>query len=60
MINLLSTLEIKGNEVKNRIVMPPLASKGATAKGEVTNKLLSQYNNRQEVGIIISDRKSVV
>jgi 2,4-dienoyl-CoA reductase-like NADH-dependent reductase (Old Yellow Enzyme family) len=57
--NLLSTLKLKEKQVKNRIVLPPLASRGATKEGEVTEKVLKQYAERPGVGIIISEHSYV-
>lgn len=59
MTNLLSPLKIKNLKVKNRIVMPPLATKQSTRMGMVTDKLIEQYKNRPNVGMIIVEHSYV-
>ena len=59
MADLLSPLKIRNTKVKNRIVMPPLASKGASKTGMVTEKVIEQYKNRPDVGMIIVEHSYV-
>lgn len=59
MANLLSPIKIKNLKAKNRIVMPPLATREATRMGMVTDKLTEQYKNRPNVGIIIVEHSYV-
>ncbi|HKL76488.1 MAG TPA: NADH:flavin oxidoreductase [Halanaerobiales bacterium] len=59
MANLLSPIKIKNLKVKNRIVMPPLATREATRMGMVTDKLTEQYKNRPNVGMIIVEHSYV-
>lgn len=62
MPNLLSTLEVKGMVLKNRIVMPPMANNMATEQGEITPKLVEHYLARAkaEVGLLIVEHAYVV
>src|SRR6056297_71968 len=59
MANLLSPIKIKNLKSKNRIVMPPLATREATRMGMVTDKLTEQYKNRPNVGMIIVEHSYV-
>ena len=59
MANLLSPLKIKNLKMKNRIVMPPLATRDATKIGMVTDKLIEQYKNRPNVGMMIVEHSYV-
>jgi len=46
MPSLLDPLNIKNYTLKNRIVMPPMATELATEKGKVTDKLIKHYLDR--------------
>ena len=59
MANLLSPIKIKNVKAKNRIVMPPLATRDATSIGMVTDKLIEQYTNRPKVGMMIVEHSYV-
>jgi NADPH2 dehydrogenase len=48
--SLFSPLNIKGINLKNRIVMPPMASEFATPEGFVTEKNIEYYAKRAEGG----------
>ena len=48
MVNLLDILRVKGLTLKNRIVMPPMGTEYATAKGAVTQKLIEHYTQRSK------------
>jgi len=50
---LFSPLTVKGLRLRNRIVMPPMASGLATAEGAVTEKHFDYYLSRAGVGLII-------
>jgi len=52
-MNLLSGIKINEIEIPNRIVLPPMETKKATANGEVTEELLLHYKNREGVGLTI-------
>lgn len=60
--NLLSSLEVKGLVLKNRIVMPPMANNMATEEGEITPRLVEHYLARAkaEVGLLIVEHAYVV
>lgn len=50
-MNLLFTpIKIRGLEIKNRIVMPPMATGFADENGEVTERLISYYEERAKGG----------
>lgn len=61
MPNLLSTLEVKGLVLKNRIVMPPMANNMATEEGKITPGLVEHYLARAkaEVGLLIVEHAYV-
>ena len=48
--NLLSPITINGMELKNRMVVPPLATNYATRQGYVTDKLIGYYAERAKGG----------
>jgi len=51
---LLSPIEVKGLEFKNRIVMPPMQTGLATFKGAATRKLIEHYVRRSKpLGLVI-------
>ncbi|MEA1994312.1 MAG: NADH:flavin oxidoreductase [Euryarchaeota archaeon] len=54
-----SKFEIKGMKLKNRIVMPPMATEKATEKGKVRSALIEHYRERQGVGMIIVEHSYV-
>lgn len=60
MPSLLSPLEIRNFKIKNRIVMPPMATELATEKGEVTEKLIQHYVERcRFLGLLIVEHSYV-
>ena len=61
MPNLLSSLEVKGLALKNRIVMPPMANNMATEEGEITPGLVEHYLARAkaEIGLLIVEHAYV-
>lgn len=56
---LLDTIRINQLNLKNRIVLPPLASKKAAAGGEVTEALLDYYRGRGANGLIIVEHSYI-
>ena len=56
---LLTPIKINNLILKNRIVLPPLASKKATADGKVTDELLDYYRNRIGNGLIIVEHSYI-
>ncbi|MDW7675172.1 MAG: NADH:flavin oxidoreductase [Bacillota bacterium] len=59
MINLLSPINIKGVQLKNRMVMPPMASYLAREDGELTKELEDYYIQRGDVGLIIIEHSYI-
>lgn len=60
MPRLLDPINIGKLLVKNRIVMPPMATNKATSKGEVTEALVKHYGERAKgVGLIIVEHSYV-
>ncbi|MEM2106213.1 MAG: NADH:flavin oxidoreductase [Candidatus Bathyarchaeia archaeon] len=60
MVSLLDPLEIKGLHLKNRIVMPPMASDLASESGEVTEALIDHYRRRcRSVGLVIVEHSYI-
>ncbi len=54
MANLLSPLSVNGLELKNRIVMPPMATRMSTPEGLLTEEAIQHYVERaEEVGLIV-------
>lgn len=54
MPGLLSIIEVKGLEFKNRIVMPPMQTGLATFKGDATKELIEHYVSRSKpLGLVI-------
>ncbi|MEW6398072.1 MAG: NADH:flavin oxidoreductase [Bacillota bacterium] len=53
MPGLLAPLEFKGMELRNRIVMPPMASDVATADGEPTQRHFDHYLPRARGGVAL-------
>jgi 2,4-dienoyl-CoA reductase-like NADH-dependent reductase (Old Yellow Enzyme family) len=57
---LLDPLKLDSIELKNRIVMPPIATNFANQKGEVTNRLIKHYSDRAEnLGLLIVEHSYV-
>ena len=60
MAGLLDPLNVKGLTLRNRIVMPPMQTGRATAKGEVTDRLISFYVKRSAaLGLLIVEHAYV-
>lgn len=61
MPGLFDTIEINGLRLKNRLVMPPMATKMATEEGEVTDRHIKHYTARARggVGLIIIEHTYV-
>ena len=60
MANLLDPLKIKGLELKNRIVMPPMAMDKGTSEGEVTDWIINHYLKRVTgIGLVIVEHSYV-
>ena len=59
MSKLFSPLAVKGLELQNRIVMPPMASNLATEEGEVTERHFDYYLSRAGVGLTIVEHTFV-
>ncbi len=60
MASLLDSITIRKLHLKNRIVMPPMASELATRSGEVTDALLSHYRRRcKSVGLVIVEHSYI-
>ena len=56
---LLDPLKVGSLELKNRIVLPPMATNYATEKGEVTDKLVKHYADRAEhLGLLIVEHSN--
>lgn len=60
MQSLLSTLKVRGFQLKNRIVMPPTATELATEEGYVTDELIEHYVSRcKYLGLLIIEHSYV-
>lgn len=60
MVDLLDPLKIKGLTLKNRIVMPPMHTGLATARGVVTDNLIKHYVRRSRtLGMLIVEHSYV-
>ncbi|MDP3879387.1 MAG: NADH:flavin oxidoreductase [Dehalococcoidales bacterium] len=61
MSGLFDSIEIRGLKIKNRLVMPPMATKMATKDGEVTDRHIKHYGARAKggVGLIILEHTYV-
>lgn len=60
LIGLLDPLDIKGIRLKNRIVMPPMATELATTRGAVTDSLIDHYIRRSKaLGLLIVEHSYV-
>ncbi len=61
MPSLFTPMELRDRRVRNRIVMPPMATEKATEEGEVTEEHLEHYGERagSEVGTIIVEHTFV-
>ncbi|MBO8168115.1 MAG: NADH:flavin oxidoreductase [Thermoanaerobacteraceae bacterium] len=56
MASLLSPITINGLTLKNRIVMPPMATNSSTLEGELTEEGIKHYLDRTEgVGLVIAE-----
>jgi 2,4-dienoyl-CoA reductase-like NADH-dependent reductase (Old Yellow Enzyme family) len=60
MPRLFDALQMKGLVLKNRIVMPPMATELASEKGEVTERLLEHYSRRAKGPALIIVEHSYV
>jgi NADPH2 dehydrogenase len=59
-VGLLSSLEVGGLTLKNRIVMPPMYTGLATSEGAVTEKLVEHYVRRsQALGLLIVEHSFI-
>lgn len=61
MANLLSPLQVKSMLLKNRLVLPPMASEKATERGEVTPEMIEHYVRyaKAGVGLLITEHAYV-
>jgi 2,4-dienoyl-CoA reductase-like NADH-dependent reductase (Old Yellow Enzyme family) len=61
MPGLFDPIKIKGLSLKNRIVMPPMATGMATEEGEITERHINHYISRAKggVGLIIIEHTYV-
>jgi len=60
MPTLLDPLKVGSLKLRNRIVMPPMATGFSTQKGEVTDRLVKHYSNRsQDLGLLIVEHAFV-
>lgn len=60
MANLFSNLNIDDLKLKNRIVLPPMATEKSTHRGEVTDELIEHYKKRSDdLGLMIIEHSYV-
>lgn len=61
MLGLFDSIEVNGLKLKNRLVMPPMATKMATPAGEVTDRHIKHYTARAAggVGLVIVEHTYV-
>lgn len=60
MPQLLDPLKIGSLEIKNRIVMPPMATNYADKQGKVTDKLIKHYSDRsRSLGLLIVEHSYI-
>ena len=60
MTSLLDPLKVGSLELRNRIVMPPMATNYASSNGEVTEKLLKHYAVRsRDLGLLIVEHSYI-
>jgi 2,4-dienoyl-CoA reductase-like NADH-dependent reductase (Old Yellow Enzyme family) len=60
LVDLLDPLKVKGQILKNRIVMPPMQNLLSTTEGAVTNNLIEHYVRRSEaIGLLIIEHSYV-
>lgn len=60
MTRLLDSLEVGPLELRNRIVMPPMATRLSTPRGEVTDRLVEHYVERsKDLGLLIVEHSYV-
>ena len=61
MSRLLAPIDIRSLRLKNRIVLPPMATGKASEEGEVTDDLIEHYKNySRDVGLIIVEHSYVL
>ncbi|MEM2136868.1 MAG: NADH:flavin oxidoreductase [Candidatus Methanomethylicia archaeon] len=60
MVDLTTPIEVRGKMIRNRIVMPPMATELSKENGEVTMELIKHYEERSgSVGIVIVEHSYV-
>ncbi|MHA2394676.1 MAG: NADH:flavin oxidoreductase [Promethearchaeota archaeon] len=60
LVDLLDSLEVKGLRLKNRLVMPPMATGLATSTGSVTVDLMEHYTQRSKsLGLLVVEHSYV-
>jgi len=60
-MDLSTPIEIRGFKIRNRIVLPPMATELATEKGEVTDEMIKHYDERSKApGIVIVEHTYVM
>lgn len=60
-MDLSTPIEIRGFKIRNRIVLPPMATELATEKGEVTDEMMKHYDERSKApGIVIVEHTYVM
>jgi 2,4-dienoyl-CoA reductase-like NADH-dependent reductase (Old Yellow Enzyme family) len=60
LVDLLDPLKVKGQILKNRIVMPPMQNLLATTEGTVTDNLIEHYVKRSKaLGLLIVEHSYV-
>ena len=60
MVDLLYPLKAGSLELRNRLVMPPMATNYADEQGKVTDKLIKHYSNRaRDLGLLIVEHTYV-
>jgi len=60
-MDLSTPIEIRGFKIRNRIVLPPMATELATEKGEVTDEMIKHYDERSKApGIVIVEHAYVM
>ena len=59
--SLFEPIRIRNLELKNRIIMPPMATHYATREGEVTERMIAYYAERAKggVGLIITESAAI-
>ena len=60
MLNLFSHIETNNLRLKNRIVLPPMATEKSTSNGTVTDQLIKHYTDRaKDLGLMIVEHSYV-